>query len=52
MTLASCHVPTKATPLLNLTGEEKINQESHGKRTRRDHSIITVTGKTELTWEN
>lgn len=51
MTLAICQVPTTATPLLNLTGEEKI-QESRGKRTRKDHSTITIPGKTELTWKN
>uniref|UniRef100_A0A663EPR8 GON-4-like protein n=1 Tax=Aquila chrysaetos chrysaetos TaxID=223781 RepID=A0A663EPR8_AQUCH len=54
LTLAGCQVPTKAIlslPLLSWTGERKYNKELVGRdKDRRDHSPITVTGKTDSTW--
>ena len=54
LTLARRQVPTKAVlslPLLSWTGERKYNKELVGRdKDRRDHSPITVTGKTDSAW--
>jgi len=53
LTLVGCPVPTKAAlslPLLSWTGERKYNESLVGRG--RDHSLITVTGKTDSAWGN
>ena len=54
LTLAGCQVPTKATlSLPSSTGQGRENKTKGlwvEIRTRRDHSPITVTGKTDSTW--
>jgi len=50
LTMAGRQVPTKAV-LSDWRGEENIMKLSWDKiRTGRDHSPITVTSKTDLTW--
>uniref|UniRef100_A0A8B9MHG9 Pleckstrin homology domain containing A1 n=1 Tax=Accipiter nisus TaxID=211598 RepID=A0A8B9MHG9_9AVES len=52
--LAGCQVPTKATcSLTSPAGQGRENKTKCSwveKRTGRDHSLITVMGKTDLTW--
>ena len=54
LTLTGCQVPTKATLSLPSSagqGRENITKGSWVEiRTGRDHSPITVTGRTDLTW--
>ena len=56
LTLAGCQVPTKAALSLHSSagqGRENITKGSWVEiRTGRDHSLITVMGKTDSTWGN
>ena len=56
LTLAGHQIPTKATPSLTSSagqGRENITTGSWVKiRTGRDHSAITIMGKTDSTWGN
>jgi len=54
LTLAGCQVPTKATlSLLSSVGQGRGNITKGSQveiRTGRDHSPVTITGKTDSAW--